>query len=86
MGKLYTALLYEKIMHRVVPMERLTRHHNFAMEAFLPGVRKGVIGGLSNTIWGALFFSLPFYNCVARIGIRKTSYITKILHTYLTST
>jgi hypothetical protein len=34
------------------------------MEAFLPGVRKGVIGGLSNTIWGALFFSLPFYNCV----------------------
>jgi hypothetical protein len=35
------------------------------MEAFLPGVRKGVIGGLSNTIWGALFFSLPFYNCVA---------------------
>ncbi len=63
-GRLYTAFLYEKILDRVTPMERVTSNHNFAMEAFLPGVKKGVIGGLSNTIWGALFFELPFYNCV----------------------
>ena len=45
-------------------MEKVTADHLLAMEAFLPGVRKGVIGGLSNTMWGALFFRLPFYNCV----------------------
>jgi hypothetical protein len=63
-GKLYTAFLYETVMNRVTPMQRLTQNHSFAMEAFLPGVRKGVIGGLSNTIWGSLFFKLPYYNCV----------------------
>ena len=63
-GWLYTAFLYERIIDRVVLMEKVTDNYNFAMEAFLPGVKKGVIGGLSNTIWGALFFKLPFYNCV----------------------
>jgi len=27
-------------------------------------VKKGVIGGLSNTIWGALYHQIPFYNAV----------------------
>ena len=45
-------------------MQTITGHHYCAMEAFLPGVKKGVIGGLSNTIWSALYFHLPFYNCV----------------------
>jgi hypothetical protein len=62
--RLYTACLYQQIMRRVIPIEAMTPHHYCAMEAFLPGVRKGVIGGLSNTIWGALYFRLPFYNCV----------------------
>ena len=62
--KLYTAYLYEKVMERTIPMDSVTPFHNFGMEAFLPGVRQGVIGGLSNTIWGALFYKLPFYNCV----------------------
>lgn len=63
-GRLYTALVYEAVMRRVVAMEDVTPHHYCAMEAFLPGVKKGVIGGLSNTIWGALYFGLPFYNAV----------------------
>ena len=63
-GRLYSAFLYERIMDRVIPIENLTAHHHLAMEAFLPGVNKGIIGGLSNTMWGALFFELPFYNCV----------------------
>jgi hypothetical protein len=62
--KLYTAYLYEKVMDRVIRMEEETPHHYLSFEAFLPGVRKGVIGGLSNTIWGTLFHKLPFYNCV----------------------
>jgi hypothetical protein len=45
-------------------MDEATPDHHFAMEAFLPGVKKGVVGGLSNTIWGTLYFRLPFYNCV----------------------
>ena len=64
--RLYTAYLYEKIMARAISMESVTSRQNFAMEAFLPGVKKGVIGGLSNTIWGSLYFKLPFYNCVDR--------------------
>ena len=32
----------------------------------MPGVRKGIIGGLSNTMWGTLYFGLPFFNCVDR--------------------
>jgi hypothetical protein len=31
---------------------------------FCPGVRKGVVGGLSNTIWGTVYFGLPFFNCI----------------------
>jgi hypothetical protein len=63
-GRLFTAILYERIMDRVDRIEDMARYHYCAMEALLPGVTKGVIGGLSNTIWGTLYFSLPFYNCV----------------------
>jgi hypothetical protein len=62
--KLYSSLLYSMIVKRATPMNQLTPFSDFALEAFLPGVRKGVIGGLSNTIWGTLYFGLPFYNCV----------------------
>jgi hypothetical protein len=63
-SNIYTAFLFKKVMDRVVPMNKMTPYHQFALEAFLPNVRKGVIGGLSNTIWGSLYFKIPFYNCV----------------------
>lgn len=63
-GRLYTEILYQRALERTTPLDQLSEHHLLAMEAFLPGVKKGVIGGLSNTMWGALFFQLPFYNCV----------------------
>jgi len=63
-GKLYTAYLYEKILARTITMDKAGGSSHLAMEAFLPGVRKGVIGGTSNTMWGTLFFNLKFYNCV----------------------
>ncbi len=63
-GRLYTSYLYEKVLKRAVPFSRMTEFSQFALEAFLPGVRKGVIGGLSNTTWGALYASIPYYNCV----------------------
>lgn len=59
-----TCLLHRAVLRRAVPMADLTPHAGMSLEAFLPGVRKGVIGGLSNTIWGAAYFDLPYYNCV----------------------
>jgi hypothetical protein len=59
-----TCILHRRILRRARPMTEQTAYAGLALEAFLPGVRKGVIGGLSNTIWGTLYFDLPFYNCV----------------------
>lgn len=64
LGKLYTAMLFEKIMSRIIPIEEFTESHQVGIEAFMPGVKKGIIGGLSNTIYASLFFKLPYYNCV----------------------
>ena len=62
--KLYTALLHTRVLRRVVPMSAATPYAEISLEAFLPHVRHGVIGGLSNTIWGTLYFGLPYFNCV----------------------
>lgn len=62
--RLQTCLLHLSILDRAMPMSHLTRYAEMSLEAFLPRVAKGVIGGLSNTIWGTLYFDLPFYNCV----------------------
>ena len=63
-GQVYTSFLYEKVLKRAVPFSCFTEFNQFAMEIFLPGVQKGVIGGLSNTTWGALHARVPYYNCV----------------------
>jgi len=72
-GKVLTCCLYIDLMKRAVPLMDVSPHSDMSLEAFLPGVRKGVIGGLSNTIWGTLYFGLPFYNCVnpALRGVRS---------------
>jgi hypothetical protein len=56
--------LYHDILHKVTPLDRYTPNSEFPLEIFLPFVRKGVIGGLSNTMWGALFFKKPYFNCI----------------------
>ncbi|WP_119166688.1 hypothetical protein [Algihabitans albus] len=63
-AKLYTAFLHERVLRRCTPIREVTKRDWLPFEAFLPGVRRGVIGGLSNTMWGTLYFGLPFYNCV----------------------
>ena len=63
-SRMLTSLLHRDVLKRAVPMQDLTPYADISLEAFLPGVRKGVIGGLSNTIWGTLYFKLPFFNCV----------------------
>ena len=62
-GRTLTSALHQDVLRRAVPMVRLTPYADLSLEAFLPGVRSGVIGGLSNTIWGTLYFGLPFFNC-----------------------
>jgi hypothetical protein len=59
-----TCILHQVILRRAIPMAEISPYAGISLEAFLPRVRKGVIGGLSNTIWGALYFDIPFYNCV----------------------
>lgn len=62
--KIETSIRHTAILDRVIPMLKLTPYADISIEAFLPGVRSGVIGGLSNTIWGTLYSGLPYYNCV----------------------
>lgn len=59
--KLYTAHLYSAILNRTIPLKNFTDKSYIAVEAFYPYVKKGIIGGLSNTIWGSLFHKIPFY-------------------------
>lgn len=62
--RVHTAVLHLRLLERVLPMPALTPDADISIEAFLPHVRHGVIGGLSNTIWGTLYFGLTYYNCV----------------------
>ena len=62
--KIQTGILHLSVLRRVKRMSDISPYSDLAIEAFLPGVQKGVIGGLSNTIWGALYFGIPFFNCV----------------------
>jgi hypothetical protein len=63
LGRVYTSYLYEKVLKRALPFSDLTDYYQISMEVFLPNIRKGVIGGLSNIIWGTLFAKIPYYNC-----------------------
>jgi hypothetical protein len=60
------AVVYRKIMAIVVRLSELTPYHNLNLEVFLPGVRKGLITGRSNSIWHALFLKKPVWNCIDR--------------------
>jgi hypothetical protein len=62
--RIQTGILHLHLLRRAISLSVLTPYAGISLEAYLPGVRKGVIGGLSNTIWGTLYFGLPFYNCV----------------------
>lgn len=58
------AVVYRKLMALVVRLSELTPYHNLNLEVFLPGVRKGLITGRSNSIWHALFLKKPVWNCI----------------------
>lgn len=58
------AVVYRKLMTLVVRLSELTPYHNLNLEVFLPGVRKGLITGRSNSIWHALFLKKPVWNCI----------------------
>jgi len=44
-------------------LEELTDYHNFGVELFLPYVKKGLLTGLSGTIFHALYNRINVYNC-----------------------
>lgn len=62
--RILTAMLHREVTSRATPMPKVTKFADMPLEGFLPHVRKGVIGGLSNTIWGTCFFHLPYFNCI----------------------
>ncbi len=62
--RVFTCKLHQAVLRRSKALTTITSSAGVSLEVFLPAVKKGVIGGLSNTIWGALYFELPFYNCV----------------------
>jgi hypothetical protein len=62
--RILTAFSFIKIMKRAIPMNEYTQYAEMPIEGFLPHLRKGIIGGESNTVWGTLFFGLTYINCV----------------------
>jgi hypothetical protein len=62
--ELSIAVVYCRLMTIVVRLSELTLYHNLNLEVFLPGVRKGLITGRSNSIWHALFLKKPVWNCI----------------------
>lgn len=62
--ELSIAVVYRRVMDIVVRLSELTPYHNLNLEVFLPGVRKGLITGRSNSIWHALFLQKPVWNCI----------------------
>ena len=63
-ARVHTAFLHRRVLSRCETLAEVSGCDWMGLEAFLPRVRRGVIGGLSNTIWGTLYFGLPFLNCV----------------------
>ena len=52
--------LLSRVKHRTVQIE----DGFYNLEAFMPGIHRGIIGGLCNTILGAHYHRLPYFNCV----------------------
>ncbi len=61
---LSTALLQKIILKRTKPLSELSDKYYLSVEAFIPNVTKGVIGGNSNTIWGTRFYKKKYLNCI----------------------
>ncbi len=56
-------LEYIFMKRRCVNFSDTTPYHNFPVELFYSNIRKGIITGRSNAVWGALKARIPVYNC-----------------------
>ena len=59
-----TALLNKIILKRAVNLSKLSDKHYLPIEAFIPNLREGIIGGNSNTIWATRFYKKKYLNCI----------------------
>lgn len=73
------AIMYVKLMKRVVRFSDITEYHNLNLELFLLYVKKGLITGRSNSIWHGLFNEIPVYNCIDE---KKKYYSETKMHKY----
>ena len=68
---LLTALLNERISKRVINLSKLTDKYYLPVEAFIPKLKYGVIGGNSNTIWATRFYRKKYLNCINQEEFKK---------------
>jgi hypothetical protein len=62
-NKILTAYLHQLILLRAKPLGSLTPLGVMSLEIFLPNIRRGLIGGRSNSMWGSLHSGVPYLNC-----------------------
>ena len=59
-----TALLNKIILKRAISLSELSDKHYLPIEAFIPNLSEGIIGGNSNTIWATRFYKKKYLNCI----------------------
>jgi hypothetical protein len=69
--KLRINLLYSEVIRKTVSLDKMSIYSNFPLEIFFPCLKEGLIGGLSNTMWYALYFKKKFYNCIPESVIER---------------
>ncbi len=64
LDRLITSFLHSDLLELVSPLSDLTTFHQMPIEPFLPFVKKGIIGGLSNVMWAARYYDITYLNCI----------------------
>ena len=52
------------ILKRAISLSELSDKHYLPIEAFIPNLSEGIIGGNSNTIWATRFYKKKYLNCI----------------------
>jgi hypothetical protein len=76
-----SSLLQKIILSKTTQLSELSDFHFLSVEAFIPNIKYGVIGGNSNTIWGTRFFKKKYLNCIDSQDktLRRNSKADKLL-------
>ena len=62
--KFITSLLHSVLLDLVTPLSEFSSFHHMPIEPYLPFVKKGVIGGLSNVMWASRYYGIKYINFI----------------------